>query len=166
MDGNQRKRDESLMDMKSIFLCVPWISNNSHNTIKSIWFYNALQYNTLVSIIQKFILHQPNTTTPSTPSTKNKSQKKIEKKNSNQLEFNFYHKLPFLYAGSSTGLCNHWYMGCHVLKFLNGCSLYSFILDNILNYFRRSNPYLIYWNLDQCGFNWALNRNPLLLLFL
>lgn len=40
-------------------------------------------YNTLVSTIQKFILHQPNTTTPSTPSTKNKSQKKIEKKNSN-----------------------------------------------------------------------------------
>lgn len=81
MDGNQRKRDESLMDMKSVFLCVPWISNNSHNTIKLIWFYNALQYNTLVSTIQKFILHQPNTTTPSTPSTKNKSQKKIEKKN-------------------------------------------------------------------------------------
>lgn len=52
MDGNQRKRDESLMDMKSVFLCVPWISNNSHNTIKSIWFYNALQYNTLVSTIQ------------------------------------------------------------------------------------------------------------------
>lgn len=70
------------MDKKSVFfsICVPWISNNSHNTTKLIWFYNALQYNTLVYKYNSKTHSAPtqhnNTFHPQPPSAKNKAKRK------------------------------------------------------------------------------------------